>query len=321
MNLLYVYADRHPESLRQLVLGMIPQNIFTVKKMSYSDSIADQIEAMRWAEVVLFAPGRHLDDEVIKAASNVKLMQLWSSGYDKFNLTAATSSGIPVANNGGANRIAVAEHTILLILSVYKRLLEANKRAREGNWSGNSHGMDMYTIYGKTVGLIGLGAIGREVAARLRSFGARILYYDINRLDKQNEHDLGVEYAELEDLYRNADIISPHLHVSPATINMIGDRELTMMKSSVILINVSRGELIDETALLNALDDGRIAGVGLDVFRQEPTTPGDPLVNHKNVVATPHMACTYDTHVMALEASIENLKRVYDGLEPCWIVN
>ena len=321
MNLLYVFAERHPQDLRALVRSSIPDDAFTVQTLSYDEDVESQREKMAWAEGVLYAPGRYLADDVLLAGRGVRLHQLWSSGYDKFNLAAATRAGVPVANNGGANRIAVAEHTLLLMLAVYKKLPDSYRRTITGQWSGNSHGMDMFILYRKTLGLIGLGAIGREVAVRAKAFGMRILYNDIRRLAVEEEEQLGVEFVDLDTLYRTSDIISPHLHYTADTENMIGDAEIAVMQPGAVVINVSRGELVDTDALLAALNDGRLGGAGFDVYREEPTRPGDPLVNHPNVVGTPHMACTYDTHVMALDASIDNLLRVKRGERPKFVVN
>lgn len=321
LNLLYVFEERHPQDLRDLVYNSLPQEHFVVERMTYLTPHEEQRAKLRWAHLAFFAPGRHLDDDLFVDAEHIRLMQIWSSGYDKFNVAAAARHGIPVANNGGANRIAVAEHTILLMLAVYKKLPEAHARTVEGRWGGNSHGMDMFLLYRKTLGLIGLGAIGRAVAERAKGFGMRIVYHDIKRAPPEVEAQLGVEYCSFEDVVRQSDILSPHLHLDENTRNMIGRREIAMMKPRAVIINVSRGELVDTHALYEALLEKRLGGAGFDVYAKEPTVAGDPLLNHPNVVCTPHMACTYDTHVMALEASVENLLRVKLNQKPLWVVN
>jgi phosphoglycerate dehydrogenase-like enzyme len=320
-NLLYVFEERHPQDLRKLVYESLPQEHFVVERMTYLTPDDEKITKLRWAHLVMFAPGRFLADELFPHAEHIRLMQLWSSGYDKFNVAAAARYGIPVANNGGANRIAVAEHAILLMLAVYKKLPEAHARTVEGRWGGNSHGMDMFLLYRKTLGLIGLGAIGRAVAERARGFGMRILYFDINRASPEVEAKLGVEFRDLDEVICQSDILSPHLHLDQNTFNMIGRDQIAKMKPRAVIINVSRGELVDTGALYEALIAGRLGGAGFDVYAKEPTEPGDPLLNHPSVVCTPHMACTYDTHVMAMEASVENLLRVKNGGQPLWVVN
>mgnify|MGYP005658251379 CR=1 FL=1 len=280
------------------------------------------IRDRRWADAVLFAPGRYLPEAIFRSASHIKLMQLWSSGYDKFNIEDAKKYGIPVANNGGANAISVSEHTILLILSVYKWLPDSHQRTVEGRWAGNSHGMDMFLMYGKTLGLIGFGNIGKQVAKRASGFGMKILYYDLVRADTEIEEEFGAQYCELEQLLKASDIVSLHVHHNESTTGMIGAKQLDMMKDSAVLINVSRAQLVDNEALLKALQEQHIWAAGLDVYMEEPTKPNDPLLTHRRVVATPHMAgSTYDIYSMALKNAVENLRRVKAGRKPLWVVN
>ncbi len=321
-KILYVYKQRIPENLRQLVLDSIPSEEFVVESMDYSVTEEEKCEKMKWADAVLFAPGRYLPETIFQNATHVKLMQLWSSGYDKFNIEDAKKHGIPVANNGGANAISVSEHTILLMLSVYKWLPDSHQRTVEGRWAGNSHGMDMFLMYGKTLGLIGFGNIGKQVAKRASAFGMKILYYDLVRAGTEVEEEIGVQYCELDQLLKTSDIVSLHVHHNESTTGMIAAEQLDMMKKSAILINVSRAQLVDNEALLKALQDKKIWGAGMDVYMEEPTKPNDPLLTHPHVVATPHMAgSTYDIYSMALKNSVENFRRVKNGQKPLWVVN
>jgi len=321
-KLLYVYKERIPMNLRQLVLDSIPADEFVVDTMTYAISDKEKCEKMRWADVVLLAPGRYLSEIVFRNTTHIKLMQLWSSGYDKFNIRDARKYGIPVANNGGANAISVAEHTIMLILAIYKWLPNSHRRTVEGKWEGNSHGMDMFLMYKKTLGLVGFGNIGRAVARRASAFGMRVLYYDPVHAAPDIEQTAGAECCDFTTLLSTADIVSLHVHLNESTAGMIGKRELDLMKNSTVLINVSRAQLIDNKELLNALEDGRIWAAGLDVYMQEPTKPNDPLLVHPHVVATPHMAgSTYDAYVIALRNAVDNFRRVKAGQKPLWVVN
>lgn len=321
-NLLYVYEERIPQSLRDLVLGLIPKDEFEVEMMTYALSDKEKIKKLQWAEAVLFAPGRYLSDEILSYAKNVKLMQLWSSGYDKFNIAGASKYNIPVANNGGANACSVAEHTLLLILAVYKWLPDSHRRTVTGAWAGNSHGMDMFLLYRKTVGIIGFGNIGRQVAKKLSGFEAHVVYYDVKRVDNETEKKYGVSFRAFDDLLKESDIITLHLHANESTKNSIGRREFSLMKKNAILINVSRAQLIDQDALYQVLKERRIAGAGLDVYMNEPTKAGDPLLELPNVISTPHMAgSTYDTYFLAMHNAIENFRRVIQGEKPLWVVN
>lgn len=320
-NLLYFYAERHPKNLRELVYESIPKNEFEVKAVNYNNSVDELCEKMKWSDIVLLAPARKIPSKVFEHAKNVKLMQIWSAGYDKFNIQNARKYKIPVANNGGANKISVAEHTILLMLAVYKKLPESHARTVEGRWAGNSHGMDMFMLHRKTVGIIGLGNIGREVAKRVSGFDTNIIYYDIKKASVETEQKLNCTYVPFEKLIKESDIISLHLHLNEDTRGVIGKKEISIMKKNAVVINVSRAELIDNRELCKALYDKRIWGAGFDVYETEPTNPGDPLLNHPNVVATPHMAHSYDSHKIVLKVCIENLLRIKRGEEALWRVD
>ncbi len=322
-RLLYVLEERIPSPLRALVESYIPVDEFAVRHMTYLTPLEQQKELMRWADVVLFAPGRFLPDEVMEAASgHVKLMQLWSSGYDKFNVAGARNWGIPVANNGGANAISVAEHTVLLMLAVNKWLPDSHARTVEGRWAGNSHGLDMFLLHNKTLSLFGFGNIGRHVARRCRGFGMRILYHDVKPAPPEVELETGATYVDVETLLREADVLSLHLHSTRETERIIDEQALKQLRKNAILVNVSRAQLVDQQALLDALRSGRLRGAGFDVYMHEPTEPGEPLLQLPNVVATPHMAgSTYDTYARAIGNCVDNFRRVLSGRPPQWVVN
>lgn len=321
-NLLYFLEDRIPEPLRQLVRSYLDRGGFEYRQCFYSESQDAIAEHLRWANAVLFAPGRYLSDELMESAAHVRLMQLWSSGYDKFNVVGAHKYRIPVANNGGANAVSVAEHTMLLLLAVARRLPEAHARATTGRWVGNSHGMDMVMLYGKTLSIIGMGNIGRQVARRARAFDVTVLYYDVKRLDTAEETALGVTFCEVDDLLRQADFLTLHLHLNTSTAGLIGERELGLLKPGCVIVNVSRSQLIDLDALAPRLEQGHVLGAGFDVFDAEPTTGLEPYLRLTNVVATPHTAgSTIDTYHMAMRNCMENITRALTGQPPRWVVN
>lgn len=321
-KLLYVYEKRIPQNLRELVLSFLPKDEFEIDKMTYDLSDEEKIKKLKRAEIVLFAPGRFLSENVLKEASHIKLMQLWSSGYDKFNTNGAAKYGIPVANNGGANAESVAEHAIMLMLAFAKRLPDSHLRTTTGNWQGNSHGMDMFMLKNKTLGIVGFGNIGKAVAKKLSGFEMRILYYDIKKQSLEIEKEHGANFSDLNNLLSQSDIITLHLHLNQSTEKIIGERELSLMKKNTVLINVSRAQLIDQEAIYNVLKNKKIQGAGLDVYPEEPTKPNDPLLTLPNVVATPHMAgSTYDAYVTAMTNAVENFRRIKRGEKPIWIVN
>jgi len=318
-DITYVGIRRHPEPLKKLIRSYIEQNALTFHEVEYEDTFSKINNAFRKSRAVLFAPGRFLPDQIFSDNQHLKLLQIWSSGHDKFNLSAAKSNGLLVANNGGANSIAVAEHTLLLMLAVYKRLPEMHQRVVDGNWAGNSHGMDMFLLHQKTLGLIGLGAIGAKVARLASAFGMRVVYFDITRkFDLESE--LGVEFRDLPLLLEISDIVSLHLHLNTESHHLLNKSRIESMKFGAIVINVSRGQLIDNDALLEALNSGHLGGAGFDVYDVEPTQPGNPLTGHPNVVCSPHSANTVDTHKMALEASIANIRTALGGGSPKWLI-
>jgi len=323
LNLLYIYEKRIPENLRQLVRSSIPPGDFVVDETTYAAPVSETSEKMRWADIALLAPGRVLAESILAAAvDRLRLIQLLSSGYDKCNTADARRYGIPVASNGGANAVAVAEHTLLLMLAVYKQLPDSHRRTVEGKWAGNNHGMDMFVVHDKTLGLVGFGAIGREVARRASAFGMRVLYYDPVRASPEVERELKADYTPFDQLLSSADVLSLHVHLNDATTRMIGREELERMRPSAVLINVSRAELVDNRTLLASLQADRLWGAGMDVYEHEPTQPSDPLLLHPHVVATPHMAgSTVDTYRVALKNAVTNFYRVKSGAAPLWVVN
>src|SRR3989344_9404740 len=249
LKLLYTYEERIPKNLRELVLSFLPKDEFEIDSMTYALPDEEKIKKLKWAEIALFAPGRYLSEKVLKEASHIKLMQLWSSGYDKFNVAGAKKYGIPVANNGGANAESVAEHAIMLMLSFAKRLPDSHQRVVTGNWKGNGHGMDMFMLKNKTLGIIGFGNIGQAVAKKINGFEMKVIYYDIKQQPPEAERGCGATFAEFQKLLQESDIVTLHLHLNQSTERIIGRKELSLMKKGAVLINVSRAQLVDQEAL------------------------------------------------------------------------
>jgi glyoxylate reductase/D-3-phosphoglycerate dehydrogenase len=270
----------------------------------------------------VWQPGPPLSDEALAGARRLKLVQLMSVGYDTFNLAAARAARVPVAVNGGANAIAVAEHAVMLMLAALKHLSELDPLVRAGQWrSGPSGEQRLYEIWHSTVGIVGMGRIGQEVARRLRGWEATLLYYDPVRLPAEREQSLGVTYAPLDDVLRQADAVTVHVPLSDRTRHLIDARALGLMKSNAVLVNTSRGGLVDELALASALQRGRIAGAGLDVFSQEPPPADHPLLRLPNVVLTPHVAGpTWQSWPRRFANCFANIARVERGEPPQWVV-
>jgi phosphoglycerate dehydrogenase-like enzyme len=263
-----------------------------------------------------------MDDAFYKRAPKLKLVQLLSAGYDRIDIEAARRAGVPVCNNGGANSTAVSEHAIMLMLAVSRSLIWQHGNVSGGRWRGNNASeIKLYEMYGKTLGIVGLGTIGRKTARLARAFGMRVQYYDVVRLSEEHAEHIGVRFALLEELLKTSDIVSLHVPLLADTRHMINAERLKMMKPSAYLINTCRGPVVDEPALAEALTNGTIAGAGLDVFDQEPPPPNNPLFSLPNVVLTAHFAGpTWDTQYSRFRNAFDNCQRVLRGDVPLWII-
>jgi phosphoglycerate dehydrogenase-like enzyme len=280
------------------------------------------LEIVSGSDFILALAGA-VTTEILQAAQGkVRLVQLLSAGYDEVDVALAGRLGLPVATNGGANAPSVAEHVILLILASYRHLTEVAAMVRRGAWASSFTTARLtYEIGGKTIGLVGLGNIGRALARRLRGFEATLLYYDVRRLDPEAEEELGLVYCDLPTVLSQADIVTLHLPLTPETRHLIGEAELALMKPTALLVNAARGGLIDEAALAKALTGKKILGAALDVLSQEPPPPGHPLLDLRNCLITSHCAGpTFDSWPRRFQNGFANIARVLQGLEPEWLV-
>ena len=268
-----------------------------------------------------------IDCNLISSARSLRIISQYAVGYDNIDVECATKHGVYVTNTPGVLSDATADLTWALVLAVSRRIVEADKAVRSGEWYKTGTGWHpMYMlgieVTGKTLGIIGLGSIGREVARRARGFKMRILYYKRRRLPPEEERELGAEYRSLEDLLKESDIVTIHVPLTEETRGLIGEKELRMMKDTAILINTSRGPVVDEKALIKALTKGWIAGAGLDVFNQEPLPPDHPLTRLDNVVLAPHIgSATWETRTRMAEKAVENLIAFAEGRVPPDLVN
>ncbi len=289
------------------------------------DPGAGVAEAVRGADIIIgdFTFRLPIDAAAAEAARGCLLIQQPSIGYQHIDLDATREAGIPVANAGAANAIGVAEHTIMFMLCLLKRALYFHNKTARGEWGQPEiFTLGMLELHGKTLGIVGMGHIGREVTARARPFGCRIVYYDISALSEDEEKELGAERVELEELLRMSDIVTLHVPLTPETRHLIDAERLSLMKPEAYLLNLARGEVVDEAALAAALDEGRLAGAGLDVFTQEPVDPGDPLLASDKVILSPHVSGgTNESRVRILQVTVENVTRVLAGEKPINVVN
>lgn len=254
------------------------------------------LELLPGSDVVVTVFGQSFDAELIEAGSELKLIANYGAGTDNIDVNKATQKGIIVTNTPDTVTEPTAELAMALILSVARRIPEFDRDLRQkkiDDW-GVMQNLST-TLLGKTIGIVGMGSIGFSLARRAHAFGMKIIYHNRKRVEASFEEKYDAQYTDLENLLRNADFVSLNVPLTPETQKMIGSSELKLMKPSAFLINTARGQVIDEQALIEALQKKEIAGAGLDVFENEPSVPED-LLKLSNVVMVPHVgSATFDT--------------------------
>ena len=254
--------------------------------------------------------------KVIKAGGQLKVLSRYGVGVDRVDLEAATAAGVVVANTPGANHLGVAELTLGLMLSSARRIPQHNMGVKEGSWA-RVRGTE---LAGKTLGIVGLGWISKEVIRRASAFDMRIVV-QTGYPDEELVGRYGVEYVPFERLLEEADFVSLHCAVTPERCDLIGEKELQAMKTSAYLVNTARGELVDEEALLRALQEGWIAGAAMDAFKEEPAT-ASPLWGVESFIGTPHIgATTHESIIRMGTSAVENTLQVLAGQRPAHVVN
>lgn len=280
------------------------------------------IEKIRDCEGVLTLLSDKMDAEVMDNAPKLRVISNYAVGYDNIDVPEATKRGIMVTNTPGVLTETTADLAFALILATARRIVEADKYTRMGIWKTWGPmlllGRD---VYGATLGIIGFGRIGQAVARRAKGFNMRILYYDIKR-NEEAERELGAEYRDLPSLLREADIVTIHTPLTKETYHMIGEKELSLMKPTAILVNTARGAVVDQKALYKVLKEKRIFGAGLDVYEKEPIDKDDPLIELDNVVLLPHIgSASVETREKMAIMAAENLLAGLRGERPKHLVN
>lgn len=260
-----------------------------------SKSEDELVKEVRYANAkVIISEYFNITDRVIDASDNLKGVVVWGVGYDHVDVKASSERGIYVCNTRGSNVESVSEHVFAFMLGLSRKLLRADSFVRKGGWmtreeAGLPHELVANDLNGKTLGIVGLGAIGSRVARIGRGFSMRLLVHD-PYVSVGTAKDMGAELVDLKKLLTESDFITLHVILTEDTKSMISTRELNLMKPTAYLINASRGPVIDEKALIEALSEKKIAGVGLDVFTEEPISLDNPLLKFDNVILTPHCA-------------------------------
>jgi D-3-phosphoglycerate dehydrogenase len=274
-------------------------------------------ERMREAEVVINVRAySKFTEEVFTGCPSLKLLSVLGTGTDNVDLTVASEHEVVVTNTPGFAAVAVAEHALALMLSVARRICVIDREVREDKWP---RGL-MTQLHGKTLGLVGLGAIGGQLARIGKGIGMNVIAWTFHP-SPERAKECDVEFVSMKDLLRKADVLSIHVRLTPESQNLIGEKELSLMKPTSILVNTARGPVINQKALVGALAEGKIAGAGLDVFDEEPIPADNPLLKLDNAVFTPHNAgMTPETIEKGAQMAVDNIINYLQG-NPTHVVN
>ena len=306
-----VFLTGLKEALIEEVVSYSPPD-YEVVVLDKSSTEEQRINEVRDADFLL-CYGQDPSDEVIKSLEKCRLVQLLAAGYDRMNLDLLAELEIPCANNGGANSWAVADQAVLLMLAIYKQLLASDNSTREGRWAEPITGQNTFEMADKKVGILGIGNIGRKVAKRVQGFDAQVQYFDLYPLDERTAADLNVTYVSLEELFSTSDIISCHTPLTNDTKHIVNSDTLSLMKPTAVLINTSRGPVVDEEALISALENGVIAAAGLDVFNNEPNLD-ERYMKLDNCFVLPHVgSATHETRLAMSMMAVENICNYFEN--------
>lgn len=301
------------EELRGIIEGELPPG-FRLTTTEGPDP-AHLAERLGDADYVVFWD-IGLPASLLEAAPRLKLAHKWGVGVENIDLDVARARGIKVARTTGGNAVPVGEFAVALMLAAGRRIVMAHQSMLEGKWAKNEIWRQAVMLSGKTVGIVGMGAIGTEVARRVRGFDCRVLYQNRRRVDAAKEAALGAEYRDLPGLLAESDVLCLTCPLTPETRNMIAAPQLAAMKPGSILVNVARGGIVVEADLVAALRSGHLAAAAIDVFDPEPPAPDNPLLHLPNVVVTPHCASVaFENSAKGIRHWLRNIGLVAAGGE------
>lgn len=299
------------EEQENIIKSLLPDGfaVSAIKGRSQDDmkaGVADADYAIWWDLPVTA--------DVVAAAPRLRLFHKWGVGIDNIDIEACRARGIRIARTTGSNAVPVAEATIGLMIAIARRIVQAHMSVVAGGWPKNEVWRNSILVSGKTVGILGLGAIGKGVAKRLSGFDCTVLYHNRNRLPEAEEQALGVQYRPLETMLAQCDILSLNCPLTSETAGLINAQKLSLMKKGALLVNVARGGIVVEDDLVAALKSGHLAGAAVDVFDQEPPPKDHPLLHMENVLCTPHTASmAYENSRRSVGHWLANIVRLHKG--------
>lgn len=295
-------TDRVSDILESADVEQIPKEKYTE---------AELLDVFEGADAAFVHSENNYGRRLFEELESLRVIAKASSGISNIDVEAATENGVTVVFVPGGNRYAVAEYTVALMLSIYRRIPQAVDHLREGGW--RSPAWEGSELRGKTIGFVGLGATGVTAAQRLAGFDAELLAYD-PYVDQERADEVEATLVDLDELLSRSDIVSMHARLTPETRGIIGAEELSMMNDDAVIVNTARGPLIDEEALVSALENDELRGAAIDVYHDEPPGADHPLIQLDNVVATPHLAgATVETRTDILRTGAKAMSRVLNG--------
>ena len=296
--------------------GHLDYSRFDVVRAGKGRSEEEICELVRDADILMSDPFHHLDvtEKIIEAGKELKRAR------------AARERGIPVANSAGITAKPMAEYTIMAALYLLRPIKYADEELRNGRWAQEEITTQPHLVPQElgamTLGIVGYGNVGQEVARMAGVFGTKILYYKRNRLPEEVEKELGLEDTSFEDILSSSDVLSVNVPLTDETRGMLWEEEIAMMKQGAILVNTARGGIVEEEALANALKKGKLKGAAVDVFKNEPIDYDCPLLELENVILTPHISAISPETMKRVPVMVcENLNRIYEGKPPLRVVN
>ncbi|MCH3950776.1 MAG: hypothetical protein LKE33_07585 [Acidaminococcus sp.] len=308
------YPEGTLEKFQQAVAGLdiairaaVTQEEFD--KENRADAIILRILKMPRPVIERFAPG-------------LKMIMRWGVGYDSVDIKAAREHGIDVCNTPGANAFAVSELAVLLMLAVGRNLLCHEEKLHAGIWSRELFTKTTQSLNRKIVGIVGGGNIGRQVARKVQAFGASVQYYDPFRLSPEREKEFAMTYVDYDTLLRTSDVISYHVPLTDGTFHMLNRENIKQVKEGAIIVNTSRSGIIEDAAIVEAVNQHKILGAGLDCTEETPITKENPLLGNPNIIVTPHVGGTTNDIAGSIMPMIEeNLKLLAQGEPLKYVVN
>jgi D-3-phosphoglycerate dehydrogenase len=304
------------EPVNEAGIRLLGERNVNIIQMSPGSKEGDLLKIVSKADGLITRGSIMVTREMMAASPQLKAIGVHGMGYDHVDIVAAMELGKMVFNTPDALTVSVAEMTLAMMLALTRRVVAADKAVRAGDWNRKYNDLIGADLAGRTVGLIGIGRIGAAVARRLKAFDVDLLYYSRTRR-RELESYIGIEWAELDDLLSRSDVISLHVPGTSETYHMIGPREFDLMKQGVLIVNMARGRVIDQEALLDALMSDRVAGAALDVFEEEPLDPAHPLTAMDNVILTPHLGASSLEGMQRMATQVaQGVLDVLNGKEP-----